>query len=121
MNDIMSFDPLLLLVLADNLCADVNYHDESKYRTSISRAYYAAHLTARCKLESSGFIFTEKKNVHQEVIDQLKNSNKKASDMLYKLRRDRNKADYKLDIQIYKGDAISCLKSSKIIIGELTP
>jgi len=42
----MAFDPCLLLSLSSALSEDTNYEDESKYRTSISRAYYAAFLVA---------------------------------------------------------------------------
>jgi hypothetical protein len=39
--------------------------------------------------------------------------------MLFNLRKERNNADYELDIEIKKGIAISCLKSSRIIIEKL--
>lgn len=115
----MAFDPQRLLDLADKLCNDQNYQDESKYRTSISRAYYAAFLTARDKLESTGITFSEDRSVHTEVREQLKIKNKLASDMLYNLRRERNNADYKLGIEIKKGIALYCIKSSRIIIEKL--
>lgn len=115
----MSFDPQLLLDLADKLCNDTNYHDESKYRTSISRAYYAAYLTARDKLESNGVSFSKNTTVHKEVIDKLRQKNRIAGNMLFNLRKERNKADYELDIEIKMGIAISCLKSSRLIIEKL--
>lgn len=112
----MAFNPPLLFDLADKLCEDLNYEDEARYRTSISRAYYAAYLTTRQKLESSGIIFTKDSTVHKEVSDALKDMDKRASDMLYYSRRRRNDADYDLDMKIEKGLAITCLKRSKIII-----
>lgn len=115
----MAFNPQLLLDLADNLCEDANYDDEARYRTSISRAYYAAHLTARCKLKSTGIDFPEDSNVHYEVIKHFKEKDKHVSNMLYRLRRNRNDADYDLDIKIQKGLALSCLRSSKKIIDKI--
>ena len=116
----MAFNPRLLLDLADKLCEDSNYDDESKYRTSISRAYYAAHLTARCKLESSGIDFPADSNVHREVINNLKKMDKRVSGMLYNLRKKRNNADYELGMEIKKGHALSCLKSSRIIVDKIS-
>ena len=115
----MAFNPQLLLDLADNLCEDANYDDEAKYRTSISRAYYAAHLTAHCKLKSTGIDFPKDSNIHYEVINHFKKKDRHVSNMLYRLRKNRNDADYDLDMKIDKGHAISCLKSSKIIVDKI--
>ena len=112
----MAFNPQLLLDLANKLYEDPNYDDEARYRTSISRAYYAAYLTARCKLESTCINFTKKSTAHEEVSDALRDIDKHASNMLYNLRKHRNKADYNLDIKIQKGQALACLKSSKFIV-----
>lgn len=115
----MAFNPRHLLDLADNLCKDANYDNEAGHRTSISRAYYAAHLTARCKLKSTGIDFPEDSNIHYEVIRYFKKKDKQVSNMLYRLRQHRNDADYDLDMKIQKGLALSCLKSSKIIVDKI--
>jgi uncharacterized protein (UPF0332 family) len=115
----MAFNPQLLLVLADDLCEDPNYDDEAKYRTSISRAYYAAYLTARCELESTGIDFSKSVTVHKEVFEQLKKKNKRVSNMLFNLRLKRNDADYELGMKIQKGLALSCLKSSRHIVDNI--
>lgn len=116
----MAFNPHLLFDLADKLCEDLNYEDEARYRTSISRAYYAAYLTTRQKLESSGIIFTKASTVHKEVSDALRDTDRNAFNMLYYLRQKRNNADYDLDMKIQKGLAITCLKRSKIIIDKFS-
>jgi len=71
----MPFDPCLLLSLSAALSEDSNYEDESKYRTSISRAYYAAFLVSRSYLESAGYYFPPESNVHKKVIDYMKDKN----------------------------------------------
>lgn len=38
----MTFDPIKFLKLANDLFVDGNYDEEEKYRTCVSRAYYAA-------------------------------------------------------------------------------
>lgn len=115
----MAFDPCLLLSLSSALSEDTNYEDESKYRTSISRAYYAAFLVARCYLESSGYSFPPDSNVHKKVIDYMKDKNSFISNLLFKLRDRRNHADYDLDIQIKKGITISSIKSAQTVIDEI--
>ena len=115
----MAFDPCLLLSLSTALSEDSNYEDESKYRTSISRAYYAAFLVARRYLESSGYIFPPESNVHRKVIDYMKDKNSFISNLLFKLRNRRNDADYNLNIQIKKGITISSIKSAQMVIDEI--
>jgi len=65
----MAFDPCLLLSLSSALSEDTHYEDESKNRTSISRAYYAAFLVARSYLESAGYNFPPDSKCHKKVIE----------------------------------------------------
>lgn len=115
----MPFDPCLLLSLSSALSEDPNYEDESKYRTSISRAYYAAFLVTRSYLESAGYNFPPDSNVHKKVIDYMKNKNSFISNLLFNLRDRRNNADYNLDAQIKKGITISSMKSAQMVIDEI--
>ena len=118
----MAFNPCLFLNLSCKLSEDSNYDDESKYRTSISRAYYAAFLVTRTYLESKGYNYNydplkqERENVHSKVFHDLKKRNPHISNILFKLRQNRNNADYDLNKQIKKGITISSLKSAEMII-----
>jgi uncharacterized protein (UPF0332 family) len=95
----MAFDPQHFLDLATNLVSDTKYNDEARYRTSISRAYYAAHLISRKKLELKGCNFLKDESVHKKVIESMKQINPHIGDMLFQLRRKRNDADYEVNIQ----------------------
>lgn len=73
----MTFDPIKFLGLASDLFDDTNYDEEERYRTCISRAYYATHLFTREKLKKLGFVVEtgidkRKGDIHQIVIDALK-------------------------------------------------
>lgn len=96
----MTFDPQHFLDLATNIISDTKYHDEARYRTSISRAYYAAHLVSRKKLESKGYNFPIDENIHKNVIDCMKKINYYIGDMLYQLKQKRKDADYEVNKQI---------------------
>lgn len=101
----MTFDPQHFLDLATNLIDDTEYNVEARYRTSISSAYYAAHLISKEKLEEIGITFPvkqDKAEIHKMVIVSLKNKNKVVGDMLWNLRQKRNEADYDLKIEINK-------------------
>jgi uncharacterized protein (UPF0332 family) len=101
----MTFDPQHFLDLATKLTIDINYSDEARYRTSISRAYYAAHLVSRKKLEEIGISFPVEKDkaiIHKMVIDSLSGKNKGVGDMLWDLRKKRNQADYNLNQKFNK-------------------
>jgi uncharacterized protein (UPF0332 family) len=115
----MPFDPCLLLSLSSALSEDLNYENESKYRTSISRAYYAAFLVSRGYLESAGYSFPPDSNVHKNVIKYMEDKDSLIGAILFKLRRNRNNADYNLNIQIEKGIVISSIKSAQMIIDKV--
>lgn len=110
----MTFDPIKFLKLANDLFVDGNYDEEEKYRTCVSRAYYAAHLFTREKLKKlkriTGTEVDERKGeMHQKVIDALKymkeenkivwgeKKEKKLWQRLNKLKLKRGDADYNLN------------------------
>lgn len=76
---------------------------EAKYRSAISRTYYAAFNVARLYIEqSTGTFFQGEATVHQQVIewfsaqpDKDKRLCRTIYDDLGRLRRDRNHADYR--------------------------
>jgi uncharacterized protein (UPF0332 family) len=91
----MTFDPQHFLDLATVLINDTKYGNEARFRTSISRAYYAAHLISRNKLELKGYSFSTDDKIHWKVIEGMIKENFYIGDMLY-----RNDADYDLNKEI---------------------
>lgn len=117
----MTFDPRRFFDLATNLISDTEYNIEARYRTSISRAYYAAHLISKEKLEEIGITFPVTQNkaeIHKMVIVSLKSKNKVVGDMLWDLRRKRNDADYDLNIEFNKYGTEIVLSVTETVIKE---
>ena len=117
----MTFDPQHFLDLATNLIGDTEYNVEARYRTSISRAYYAAHLISKEKLEEIGITFPvkqDKAEIHKMVIVSLKNKNKVVGDMLWDLRRKRNEADYDLNTEFNEYGTQVLLSVAETVIKE---
>lgn len=96
----MSFNWSEYLGLAQQLAgkAQISATQESRLRSAISRAYYAAFLLARNYLRDEESISIPEKQSHKFVIEQFKNSSeevrKKIGKNLARLRFNRNKADY---------------------------
>ncbi len=96
----MSFDWSDYLSLAESLSQhpEAPGPEEAALRAAISRAYYAAHCTARNFARSRGITLTRTGRDHQLVIDYFKESKDKGRKSiglwLDRLRDDRNKADY---------------------------
>lgn len=74
-------------------------YDEAALRSAISRAYYAAFGTAAQDLRSRGTKLTTRGGVHKQVIDLFKSDSDprlvQVGVELDRLRRDRNRADYR--------------------------
>lgn len=94
------FDPQSFLDFAEALLKDRSYHEETKSRTSISRAYYAIFLNVRETLPKR-IKSQARGSIHLWLIDLLKtsqaNRNKRFGFSLQSLRDDRNKGDYELN------------------------
>jgi len=99
-------EPSDFLDLADKLSSDPEL-GEASYRTAISRAYYAAfhevvqRYANKKGLELSNLIFEN----HQNFIRKLKEERsfgefRKIGNQLHGLKKDRTRADYKLDQDI---------------------
>lgn len=120
----MVFDPQHFFSLATQLIDDSDYNDEARCRTSISRAYYAAHLVSKKKLEEIGITFTvekeeDKAKIHQKVIVSLGGKNKGVGDMLWDLRQGRNEADYDLNKQFTKYGVKLLMAIAEDVINEV--
>ncbi|MEM3473740.1 MAG: DNA-binding protein [archaeon] len=99
----MSFDWKDYIKLSDKLYNEVNKApiEEAYYRSLVSRGYYGVFCLLRIKADLEFYKprpHTSDPGVHQKVIAYYKNSNKleekEAGNLLDKLRKMRNKADY---------------------------
>ncbi len=97
----MVFDPIKFLDLAKEL-NDPHRNDQARYRSSISRAYYSAHLFTREKMKEIGIhikieVDENIGKMHKKVIDALRNKDDTLGGMLSALMRERHNADYKME------------------------
>jgi len=110
----MSFDWKDYIRLAEDL---LKYNTENCFRSGISRSYYGVFCTTRNK---AGFKNYKKSDVHQKVIEYYQNSSdpkeQLVGNILDKLRRNRNDADYDEDKTIDAGLAQRVLLKSKRIL-----
>ena len=106
--------------LADRLIA--NEKNPEGLRTAVSRAYYAAFLSAEDFLRAMGISLLGGPGAHTELLTILGNSGDvaltKARDALTELRRARNAADYDLkdkrveveaDVRVWLADAFDVI------------
>jgi uncharacterized protein (UPF0332 family) len=120
----MTFNPEDFLSLANEIFNGTGY-ENARYRTTVSRAYYAAHLISKKIFEEMGKKF-EIKNpkdegiVHQMVIYALIRVNEPTAIVLKNLRKIRNKADYDLDYNFKKKDVIMLIGQAKDVINVMT-
>lgn len=98
------FDPAAYLYVAEYLLlglsgarTSVSDPDQALVRTSISRSYYAAFLTAREKTVDLrlGALTTGPQD-HWLVVNALGNRSPRVASKLHRLRDKRNQADYNL-------------------------
>lgn len=113
------FDSSRFLEIANKLLGDSSYRDEAGWRTAIGRAYYAAFLAAKKRLEERGCDFVDVDKIHQEVIQKLKSRKSDTANKLNTLRDRRVKADYYMDVPIDPKLSQGCAKLSEMIINEL--
>ena len=113
------FDSSRFLEIANKLLGDSSYRDEAGWRTAIGRAYYAAFLAAKKRLEERGCDFVDVDKIHQEVIQKLKSRKSDTANKLSTLRDRRVKADYYMDAPIDPKLSQGCAKLSEIVISEL--
>jgi uncharacterized protein (UPF0332 family) len=92
----MSFEWSDYLGLAQELLSHSQSYQQARWRSSVSRAYYAAYHEARDFLLSQG-ILIQRDQAHSQVINELAKLGPQAfniSESLRRLRAKRNFADY---------------------------
>ncbi len=94
----------------------MNYQTESGFRTSVGRAYYAAHHIVKAWLEGNGWKPKKKRGgTHKQVINALKDLDTTAGSLLKKLFDLRVRSDYKLHKQVDAGRMGESIELSKEI------
>lgn len=121
--DSSNFNPEDFLNLARVLLADTDPNlENARYRSSISRAYYAAFLKAREKCaERGGYRYGNSPDVHREVIEDVKGilGDRTSGDFLRSLRELRTKADYDLYPNPNKKKVEEAIDLSDLVIGRV--
>lgn len=121
----MSFNWLQYLGLAQQLAgkAQISTTQESRLRSAISRAYYAAFILARNYLRDEESISIPERQSHKFVIEQFKNSSEevrqKIGKNLARLRFSRNKADYDDNFERLPEETRSMLKLANKTISDI--
>ena len=121
----MSFNWSEYLGLAQQLAgkALISATQESRLRSAISRAYYAAFTQARNYLRDQDGIAIPTQNTHEYVINQFSNSadeaRQKIGRQLRRLRQRRNQADYDDTFANLQAIAKISLKLAAKIIAKL--
>ena len=109
------FDPEGFLELASQLLDDKRYDTESKVRTAIGRAYYAAFLITQSKLESLGEGFSDEHRIHADVIEKLSARDGALGSKLNTLFDYRVDADYKMNSKVINLGPNACKFAQHII------
>jgi uncharacterized protein (UPF0332 family) len=111
------FRPRKFLKLAEFLIEDEKYEKPARIRTAVGRAYYAAHLFVKEKMQQAGWEVPDNHNVHNFIIDELLDSEishiGSQLDHLFRARRD---ADYYLDALLDLSEGRYCIQLSQEII-----
>ena len=111
----LPFNAQDFLALADQLANDPA-GDEAKYRSALSRAYYALFLYARESLIARGVMVSSFSGTdHGLVIQTLRASSQGDADQLGKLRNKRNRADYNLQIHVGASEAKQTVASARAL------
>lgn len=112
---------LAVQLSGQNISAGSIPTSEARYRTAISRAYYAAHHAAQKELLrlKPGFKPSRKPSIHQAVIREFKSGPTKnwvnVGDTLDTLRKSRNKADYRGNASITQSHAVTAISDALLV------
>lgn len=111
------YDPRRFLDLSNRILSDGDYERESRARTAIGRAYYAAFLIAYQKLREKGVRIPESSEIHRAVIQTfMEKGLSTIGNPLDQLREKRVDADYHMDSNITVSLGQRCAKLSEYVI-----
>jgi hypothetical protein len=114
----MSFNPVAFYDLASELYTSA-VGDDAKLRSAISRAYYAALISAR----DAANIQPRGHDTHKQVIEHYQLADSTVATWLLDLKRHRTKADYEPSAGIARKDGGAALKTAKkvlLVLGKLS-
>jgi len=97
------FDPKKFLEFVEKIRSRSELQNESGIRTAINRSYYSSMLKAKLRLEELGETISENDEIHQKVIEKVKQKNTKLGDRLNSLHELRLLADFDLHFEADKG------------------
>lgn len=118
----MPFDPEEWLRVADICCDPPAGHDQQAYfRTAVNRAYYAALLTLKQRIEQvQGRGAVPSTKTHEAIFQAIRTGGEAFEDIydtLRKLKEARNSADYVLDAPpLIRASAVAEVNRSKRLI-----
>lgn len=114
------FDPKKFLTFAKDLSKDNKHDFQTRIRTCIGRAYYAAFLSSLDTQTARRHTFSDPKIIHQLVIDSFKSDDlSHIANKLDKLREFRRKADYYMSENFSSGDVDNCIILAENILALL--
>ncbi len=109
------FDPYEFLLLANAMLNDNKYQEQARIRTAIGRAYYAAFLQTRAKLQQMGLAMTEGISEHKQVTEHLRSKDHNLSSQYHRLFRYRVDSDYKPNVNLTIHTGRSALQLAQYI------
>jgi uncharacterized protein (UPF0332 family) len=111
-------NPRDFLQLASRLLTDSRYTPiETRIRTSIGRAYYAAFLVSKAKQENRGHSFPNDHTVHKCVIDSFQDDGlSHIASKLDELKGFRSDADYHMNMNFSNVQGSKCLQLAQDIL-----
>ncbi len=118
------YNPRDFWEFANQLIADHQYDAKTRHRTVVGRAYYAAFLLVKRRLEELGYSFQRTERMHQDVIETVLAQSSTFGNKLETIRSYRVDSDYRMEMEVNENMARRCLLISKEIIqsiGELRP
>lgn len=90
------FQPEQFIDFANKIFRDKNQKTQAATRTALSRPYIAILSKSKSKLEQKGKTFPINKELHKEIVEELKNYDNKLADKLDDLHSYRFDADFNL-------------------------
>lgn len=112
----MALNPVNFYIYAGEIHDQASNTEEEKIRSAISRAYYAAFLSAR----NYAGIKEKKPTVHQLTADHFLSAGMSAvANRLNELRTSRNQADYDCELHFVKRDSGKALTLARAVIIQL--
>lgn len=113
-------NPRDFLLVAEDLLEEARQAD---WRSAVSRAYYAAFLTAVELFREAGFEVPPDAAGHAYVYRRLNNCGRdeiaEAAQFLWNLRRSRNWADYRLSMRLDLRPAVDAVAEARAFVGAL--